>query len=331
MNTRKYIIKSPCKNIRILQCKIATKKLIKGLLHYFIMNDQLSLKERILEEMSVSYANALEKNFEEAKKWIRVTSSGTIDILKKDGLGGTEEVVLYLIGKKYAKEAGLAENDSATNQELCEELGKTIGSIGPWLKTLRDSGYAETTSDGSSIKINQIASVLRELAKKGVDESNTSVIKTNSESVSSGKKKKFVKPSGKLPEAIQFDVSESNEKPSLVNFFNNHSNPNTHYDVISCIAYYFEKHLKGKELEEGHARYAYQYLRKRLPVHFHQAFVDSKNKSMYLENGSEPTSWKISYDGELHVEQDLETNDKENTENNRIDKSCPLQTGMRDR
>ena len=45
-------------------------------------------------------ANTLEKNFDLAKKFIRITSIGRIDILNKEKVKGQDKILLYLIGKR---------------------------------------------------------------------------------------------------------------------------------------------------------------------------------------------------------------------------------------
>src|SRR2546428_11978048 len=99
------------------------------------MQDQLTdLKKKILSEMTVEYSGNLEKNFDLAKQFIRITREGTIDVLVKSKVGGTEQLLLYLIGKMYAKEAGLAASDEVGSNELMQELGIPVGSLMPWLK-----------------------------------------------------------------------------------------------------------------------------------------------------------------------------------------------------
>ena len=68
-----------------------------------------------------------------------------------------------------------------------------------------------------------------------------------------------------LPSIIQFDVGKNENKPSLEEFFQEKGNPQVHFDIISCIAYYIKKYTDLKEFEEGHALYAYKHLRKKLP------------------------------------------------------------------
>jgi len=129
--------------------------------------DIKSLKQRIIEEMSVSYANALEKNFELAKQFVRITSEGKVEILAKEQLNGKEQILLYLIGKLYSKEASLTPTESAGNKELTEELGFPMGSVLPWLKDLRDQNKIKVVKTGyHQISINLIEKTLKEIEKK---------------------------------------------------------------------------------------------------------------------------------------------------------------------
>jgi hypothetical protein len=128
------------------------------------------LRKRILEEMTVDYANKLEKNFNLAKQFIRITKEGKVDILIKDKISGKEQILLYLVGKIYAKEAGLAETDEVGNDELMKELGIRVGSLLPWLKELRDKKKIRQIRHGKNvyhtIPVNQIEEVLKALEKK---------------------------------------------------------------------------------------------------------------------------------------------------------------------
>jgi hypothetical protein len=126
-----------------------------------------SLKEKILEEMTVNYGNALEKNFELAKQFIRITQEGKIDILVKDKLTGKEQILIYFVGKLYAKEAGLAPTEYVTNKEITDELMMPTGSVLPWLKELRDSNKIRAVKEGvHSIHVNVVERALKEVEKK---------------------------------------------------------------------------------------------------------------------------------------------------------------------
>lgn len=135
-----------------------------------IVTNNQSLKRRIMEEMTVEYSGALEKNFDLAKQFIRITKDGKVDILVKDKVGGQDRVLLYLIGKLYAKEAGLATSDSAGNKELMNELGIPEGSVLPWLMALRKKpGIKQTKEEGQVahyVPINLVGTVLKAIEKK---------------------------------------------------------------------------------------------------------------------------------------------------------------------
>jgi len=133
-------------------------------------NKENTLKKRIIEEMTVDYANALEKNFDLVKQFIRITKEGKIDILLKDNLTGPEQILLYLIGKMYAKEAGLSTTDDVGNQEFMDELGVPKGSLLPWLKKLRDENKIKLIKRGKythhNISINFIEKTLNSVGSK---------------------------------------------------------------------------------------------------------------------------------------------------------------------
>ena len=63
-------------------------------------------------------------------------------------MNGKDQVLLYLIGKLYAKEAGFASTDEVGNEELINELGVPKGSLFPWLKWLRDDNKIKQIRKG---------------------------------------------------------------------------------------------------------------------------------------------------------------------------------------
>lgn len=144
-------------------------------LHYMYyelvsMVEKSDLKKKILDEMTVDYASTLEKHFAIAKQFIRITRDGRVDVLLKDKVSGTEQVQLYLIGKIYAKEAGLAATDEVGNTELIEELGIPIGSLLPWLKLLRDGNKVKQEKHDKNVyhrmPVNLIEVALKNVEKK---------------------------------------------------------------------------------------------------------------------------------------------------------------------
>lgn len=131
------------------------------------MSMERNLSEKILNEMKADHGSALERNFEIAKQLLRVTDQGKVDVLHKEKLTGKERILIYLIGKRYAKEAGLSEIENVDNKELMEELGIPQGSVLPWTMDLRDSNKIKQADSGVHyIPLNLVESILMEVAKK---------------------------------------------------------------------------------------------------------------------------------------------------------------------
>ena len=133
-----------------------------------------NLKEKILAEMTVDHADALEKNFETAKNLIRITSKGKTDVLEKNQFATREQILMYLIGKLYAKESELSDVNGADRTELMTELGLPGGTVDPILKKLSDERIIEKNKEGEgatqySVSINRIEKLLKEIpqTKKG--------------------------------------------------------------------------------------------------------------------------------------------------------------------
>src|SRR6266568_2342668 len=116
-----------------------------------ILEKQSTLRKRILEEMTSNYSGNLEKNFDLAKQFIRLAPEGYVEVLVKHKLGGKDQILLYLIGKMYAKEAGYANDEYVSNNELLEHLGYPIGSLLPFLKQLRDENMVRQTKRENNV------------------------------------------------------------------------------------------------------------------------------------------------------------------------------------
>jgi len=136
------------------------------------MNDTKNyiLKKRIGEEMMDDYSGALERNFELAKQLLRVTREGKVTVLFKEDLTGEERIILYLIGKLYAKEGGFVEKHEVDNKELMDELGIPKGSLLPWLKNLRDKRTIKQIKTGRNVfhtvPINLVEKTLKNIEEK---------------------------------------------------------------------------------------------------------------------------------------------------------------------
>jgi len=126
------------------------------------------LKEKILNEMLVDYADSLEKNFENTKKFIAITKTGKVSILIDKGkLSGEDIIRLYCLGKLYSNEAGLSESKDVHYSELMNELGMKEGSVLPWLKSLRDKNYLKSDKKGFHyMPLNMVEKTIYDINKK---------------------------------------------------------------------------------------------------------------------------------------------------------------------
>ena len=135
-----------------------------------MQNDKENLRKRILEEMTIDYSKVLEQNFDLARQFIRLTKEGDVEILVKEKATGEERIQLYLIGKLYAKEAGLTSTEDVGNQEFMDNLGIPSGSLLPWLESLRDENKIKQVKRERhtyhSIPIGLVAKTLKVIEKK---------------------------------------------------------------------------------------------------------------------------------------------------------------------
>jgi hypothetical protein len=129
-----------------------------------------SLKRRVLSEMTVDYSKILEKNFDRAKQFVRISADGLVDVLVRDKVTGPEQIQLYLIGKIYARAADLTATDEVGNKELMQQLAIPEGSLLPWLKELRDKNritqIRHERNVYHTVPVNLIEETLRGIEKK---------------------------------------------------------------------------------------------------------------------------------------------------------------------
>ncbi|SRR6266571_111805 len=133
-------------------------------------NSKDDFKKRIRAEMAANFSDSLEKNFNLAKQFVRVTNDGFVDVFVKDKITGPEKIQLYLIGKRYAKQGELTTSDDVGNKELMEQLGIPDGSLMPWLSELRDKNkitrVTRQRNTYHSIPMNLIEATLKAVEKK---------------------------------------------------------------------------------------------------------------------------------------------------------------------
>jgi len=129
-----------------------------------------SLKAKIINEMMTDYKSALEKNFQIAKQFIKITIEGKVEVLFTEKLSTENKICLYLIGKAYTQAAEFSATNEATARELMDDLGIIKGSFYPLIKRLRDKNKIDQIRRGKytyfSIPSNLIERTLLQINKK---------------------------------------------------------------------------------------------------------------------------------------------------------------------
>jgi hypothetical protein len=126
------------------------------------------LKRKIREELMVGKKSVLEDNLPKAKKVLVLSEDGEVDLLvDKSDLTNRQLIALYMVGKAYAKEAGLVETEVVTNEELVDKLGLSYNSVrGSATHRLRLEGVMHTDNGEHRIEYSKIGTVLDEILVK---------------------------------------------------------------------------------------------------------------------------------------------------------------------
>ena len=137
-------------------------------------NDKTSLKERIIEEMIVDHQNILEKFFDLVKRFISISTKGSINIISEEKFSIEENILLYLVGKIYAKEAGIVSTEEVGFKELMDNLGILKGTIYPVIKRLRDKNKISQRKEGKltyiTIPVNLLGNILSKMKGSSLNE-----------------------------------------------------------------------------------------------------------------------------------------------------------------
>lgn len=96
--------------------------------------------------MTVDIESELSKYKEKVKSLISLTPSGEV-LLKQSDLKAKEKILIYLIGKAYAKVVGYSES-TATNKELIDALHLPEGTVKHNLFQLRNEGLVLSVKGG---------------------------------------------------------------------------------------------------------------------------------------------------------------------------------------
>jgi len=267
------------------------------------------LKERIKNEMLVDYSSALENNFNTAKRLIGITKEGKVNLhIGKNKLSGKQLIMLYLIGKVYAKEAEISDVEYVTNKELIDELGLPEGTVWGLLSLLNKENKIRQVQKGAyRIPINLIERVVQEIVSKLDKEDNvpspdSKYENLNKVSTKFTNKKRKVR-STSLIEPVPFDTKANGKKPSLIDFYQR-KKPSSHQEKLVVYMYYITKYAGIKNVEMGHIAYAYKATKQRMPRIIYRIIINIKNRFNYVAYDSK-SKCTLTNLGEEFVEYDL--------------------------
>ena len=134
-------------------------------------DNKTNLKKRIIEEMTEDHQNILEKYFDLTKRFISITTKGSINIISEERFSIEEKILLYLIGKIYAKEADLVHTEEVGFKELMDNLGILKGTIYAVIKRLRDKNKIIQRNEGKITYITLPLNLLGKILSKMKDSS----------------------------------------------------------------------------------------------------------------------------------------------------------------
>lgn len=102
----------------------------------------MGLKDKIQDQMVTDHETILESNFERVEKLFRLYEDGTINLEGKyRDLEVKLQILIYLIGQRFAYEGELAESDALGTSFFYDRIDKSDRTIRNYLQELRDEGY----------------------------------------------------------------------------------------------------------------------------------------------------------------------------------------------
>jgi hypothetical protein len=127
-----------------------------------------SLQDWVRREMTLEKTDLLVSVKERVARLLGVSTDGAVGFKltaeQLTGLNAQERILLYMIGKLYAKAAGYTQEESVSNSELTADLGMPEGTVKSQLKVLRDARYVNSDGRGiHSLARNRMLEVLSQI------------------------------------------------------------------------------------------------------------------------------------------------------------------------
>ncbi|MEM0336652.1 MAG: hypothetical protein QXS96_05400 [Candidatus Caldarchaeum sp.] len=136
------------------------------------MEKKEDLKEKLKRELLLEEEITSEQ-IERVKRFIRFTNKGQIVfVAPREKLPLRDQILLYLLGKRLAREAGLGEKDSASIEEISNGLGADYFQVAARLSDLKTQHYVLSVERGEYImvfaRLNEILDRLETMIKEKV-------------------------------------------------------------------------------------------------------------------------------------------------------------------
>lgn len=109
----------------------------------------MSLEDKIQENLVTDTETVLESEIDAISEFLQLHQDGTIVIESgyRD-ISNENQVLVYLIGQRYAYEGGLAESDTLPSSYFYDRFEASDRTVRDWLQDLRESGLI--TKQGQS-------------------------------------------------------------------------------------------------------------------------------------------------------------------------------------
>ena len=112
--------------------------------------------KRLIYEEELEFENLVPK----VEKLVKIKKNGSpVIVCNENKLTQKEIMMLYIIGKFFAKQLGLSETESAFNKEIAEAYGLKDNVVGARITELKDDKYIEKISTGehkvSTVKLEE--------------------------------------------------------------------------------------------------------------------------------------------------------------------------------
>ncbi|MDW8084260.1 MAG: hypothetical protein RMI49_03580 [Candidatus Caldarchaeum sp.] len=126
------------------------------------------LKELLVDEQEIS-ATLIDR----VKRFVRLTKDGKVIFMTaKDKLPLRSQIMLYLAGKRFAKELGLIETDVSSIEEISASLSADYFVVAARLKELKDQQMVLAVERGGyTVQLAKLNEILDAVEKSFVNKS----------------------------------------------------------------------------------------------------------------------------------------------------------------